>query len=84
MTKISFIETHDEGIDEIKELYEACYNKWSSDGIYIGMPLLPFALVGRKPNIEIIERYTGTNWQLFERLSELIKENENLTLNFSL
>ena len=48
------------------------------------MILLPFALIGRKPKIEIIEKYTGTITQLSNRLDDLRKEGKNLTLHFSL
>ena len=83
-TKITFIGYHTGFLNEIKELYERCFDKWKSEGIHEKMILLPFALIGRKPTIEIIERYTATDWELSNRLDDLIKERENLTLHFSL
>ena len=84
VTKITFIGYHLKGSDEIKDLYEKCYDQWKSEGIHKDMILLPFALIGRNPNIEIIEKYTGTLTQLCDRLDDLRKEGKNLTLHFSL
>lgn len=82
ISKITFIGYHYEGIDGIKNLYEKCYDKWKSEGIHKDMILLPYALLGRKPTIEIIEKYTGTNTQLSNRLDNLIKDGKYLTLHF--
>lgn len=81
LTKIKFYGHSDKELVDLYQSYEDKYKFWDNDKANDKRVLIPYMLVGCKPKIEIIEKYTGTIWQLSERLAFLVRHNDT-DLNF--